>query len=329
MFDVVTFGSAAKDIFLSTKESAVIETDRLSSGVGICFPMGSKIKTDDIYFTSGGGGTNTAVTFAKQGFSVAYCGKIGDDSVGRNIINDLKQYGIATDFVSKTKEKPTNHSVVVDVPNVDRTIFVYRGAAELHNENDIPFSKLIARWFYLAPFSPYAESLFCKLIDFALEKGIKIMANPSKRQLKSKRTRDVLKNVDILLLNAEEASILTETPLNEIDTVIEKATNFTKDIVLITHGVDGVVAFQNNMFYKGKPRNPEAVDRTGAGDSFGSGFLSEIMRGGDIKKALQLGIANSTSCLQKKGAKNGLLSKDDYYEESPLIESDNIKNLHW
>ncbi len=329
MFDVITFGSAAKDIFLSTKESAVIETDKLSSGVGVCFPMGSKVKVDDIYFTSGGGGTNTAVTFAKQGFSVAYCGKIGDDSVGKNIISDLEQYKISTEFVVKTNERPTNHSIIVDVPGVDRTIFVYRGAAELHNENDVNFSRLLSRWFYLAPFSPYAEPLFCRLINIAIEKGIRVMVNPSKRQLKSKETKEMLKNVDILLLNVEEASILTETPINEIETIVEKATNFTKNIVLITQGIDGVIAFQDNMFYKGKPKNPEAVDRTGAGDSFGAGFLSEIMRGGDIKKALQLGIANSTSCLQKKGAKNGLLKEGDYYEESPLIEGENIKNLQW
>ncbi len=329
MFDVITFGSATKDIFLSTKESTVIESDKLSSGVGMCFPMGSKVKTDEIYFTSGGGGTNSAVTFAKQGFQVAYCGKIGYDSVGENIVNDLKQYGISTNFVSKTKEKLTNHSVVIDVPGVDRTIFVYRGAAELHNENDISFSKLMSRWFYLAPFSPYAESLFCRLIEFAVENNIKIMANPSKRQLQSKKTKEVLKNVDILLLNAEEASILTGTPLSDFNTIIEKTTNFTKNIILITQGVDGVTAFCDNVFYKAKPVNPDAIDRTGAGDSFGSGFLSEFMRSGDVKKAIQLGVANSTSCLQKKGAKNGLLNKDDYYSESPLIESDNILNLQW
>lgn len=325
MFDIITFGSATKDIFLSTKESTIVESNKLSTGVGMCFPMGSKIKTDEIYFTSGGGGTNTAVTFAKQGFSVAFCGKIGDDNVGKNIINDLKQYKISTDFVTKTNERPTNHSIIIDVPNIDRTIFVYRGAAELHNENDVPFSKLISQWFYLAPFSPYTEPLFCKLIEFALEKGTKIMANPSKKQLQSKKTREMLKNVDILLLNTEEASILTETPVKEINTVIEKTINFTKDIVLVTQGVEGVTAFQNNMFYRIKPINPNAVDRTGAGDSFGSGFLSEFIRSKNVENALQLGVANSTSCLQKKGAKNGLLNKDDKYSLNPLIKNKELK----
>ncbi|PJC47921.1 MAG: hypothetical protein CO034_00800, partial [Parcubacteria group bacterium CG_4_9_14_0_2_um_filter_35_11] len=62
------------------------------------------------------------------------------------------------------------------------------------------------------------------------------------------------------------------------------------------------------------------VDRTGAGDAFGSGFVAGLIRATgnkqpatskNIEFAIQLASANATSCLQKMGAKNGLLKKKE------------------
>jgi len=58
------------------------------------------------------------------------------------------------------------------------------------------------------------------------------------------------------------------------------------------------------------------VDRTGAGDSFASGFVSGFLqKNGDIEYAIQLAIANSTACLTKLGAKNGLLEKGEDFNK--------------
>ena len=59
----------------------------------------------------------------------------------------------------------------------------------------------------------------------------------------------------------------------------------------------------------------EVADRTGAGDSFASGFVSEYMRSEDIIASIQLGIANANGCLSKLGAKNGLLEKGQNFEK--------------
>jgi ribokinase len=329
MFDIITFGSATKDVFLRSNESIVLESDKFSTGKGVCFSLGSKIKTDEVYLTTGGGGTNTAVTFSKQGYSVAYCGKIGRDEAGDGVLRELENYGVNTDLISSTDEKPTNHSVIIDIPGIDRTILVYRGASDFHCKNDISFEDLNAKWFYLAPFSSSSEMLFDDLLNYATLKNIRVMANPSKSQLRNEEIKDALKKVDVLLLNVEEASILTGISYEKEDEVIKEAAKFCKEVLLITQGVDGVVAFSKNVFYRGKPILPDANDRTGAGDSFGSGFLSEFMRSGDVEKSIQLGIANSTACLQKPGAKHGLLNQDDDYQLNPLIKGENFDLLKW
>ena len=327
MFDIITFGSATKDVFLRSKENVVLESDKFPTGKGVCFSLGSKIKTDEVYITTGGGGTNTAATFAKQGFNVAYCGKVGRDEAGEGVLKDLEHYKVNTDLVSSTDEKPTNHSVIIDVQGIDRTILVYRGASDFHSKKDISFEDLNSKWFYLAPFSSSSEALFYDLLEHAALKNIRVMANPSKSQLKNEKIKDVLKKIDILLLNVEEASILTGISYEKEDEVIKKATKFCKEVLLVTQGVDGVVASSKGIFYRSKPILLDANDRTGAGDSFGSGFLSEFMRSGNVENSIQLGIANSTACLQKPGAKHGLLNRDDDFQINPLIKGDDFDFL--
>ena len=58
-FDIITFGSASEDIFITSKG---FFKKRL------CFPVGEKIEIDQILIRTGGGGTNTAATFSLQGF---------------------------------------------------------------------------------------------------------------------------------------------------------------------------------------------------------------------------------------------------------------------
>ncbi len=329
MFDVVTFGSATKDIFVSVDDGVVLKKDNFASGKGICFSLGSKIKAKEIYFTSGGGGTNTAATFAKQKMKVAYCGKVGDDSVGNAIVKNLRDIGVNIDFVSYTREKPTNHSIIIDTPGLDRTILTYRGASDLHSVNDIYFDELNSKWFYLAPLPVNDNNLFYHICKFAYFSDIKILINPSKNQINDKKSREIIEKANILLLNVEEASILAQLPYKEEREIFKKISSFENNIVLITRGKKGVVAYSKGTYYEGKPIYPDSIDKTGAGDSFGAGFLSEYIRSEDIEKSLQFGIANSTSCLQKKGAKNGLLAQNENYEKAKINKNSKIEMINF
>ena len=113
-YDIITFGSAAQDIHLKSQAFKILKDEKdFATGEGICLPFGSKIDVEDIAFTSGGGGTNTAVTFAKQGFRVAFCGAIGADSSGLEIVRELKNFRVDTKFLIKKKEKHTNQSIII------------------------------------------------------------------------------------------------------------------------------------------------------------------------------------------------------------------------
>ena len=223
----------------------------------------------------------------------------------------------SVDFV-KEKGKPTNHSIIFNLSQKDRTIIAYRGASELLAREDIPWDKMGSRWFYLAPLSGLACETSKSIINFAKEKEIKIAFNPGTFQisLPGKILSEILSKIDILILNQEEASFLTKIPFIKEKEIFEKIDKMCPGIAIMTKGAKGVVASDGRYFYSANVLKTKVVDKTGAGDSFGAGFVSGFIKAnGDIGYAMQLGIANSASCLQQWGAKNGLLGEGDNWEK--------------
>lgn len=321
MYDIITFGSATRDIIIKPKNLTVLKYNRdYSSNDNLCFPLGSKIDVEEIMFNSGGGGTNTAATFALQGFKTAFYGSVGQDLASQEIINELKRFNIDTRLVSRAREKATNHSVVILSGNNDRTILAYRGASEVLDKNSVNWGKLKTKWIYLAPLSGDMCRVFSNLVDFANKNKIKVAVNPGIAQLGLKDVGDILQKVDVLFLNREEASFLTKIPFDQEKEIFEKLDQMCPGIAVMTKGADGVVVSDGKYIYSAKsPRETKVVDTTGAGDSFASGFVSEFMRTNDVEKAIQLGMANSQGCLSEIGAKNGLLKKGQDYQKVEIL----------
>jgi len=169
---------------------------------------------------------------------------------------------------------------------------------------DIPFEKLKASWFYVP-----AGKLAKDIVNYAFENKIKIALNPGNSQLKSPDLPDIIKKADILILNQEEASVLTGIPYKDEGAIFEKLDDMCPGITIMTKGAEGAVASDGKEIFRINSPEVKIVESTGAGDAFGSGFVSGFIKSkGDIREGINLGIANSVSCIQKIGAKNGLIS---------------------
>jgi ribokinase len=324
MFDIITFGSATRDNFLKlNKENyRIIESDKFLAGQGLCFSKGSKNEINDLCVSIGGGGINTAVTFASQGLKVACVGKIGEDKRGEAIIDGLKKFKVSTKFLKKDKKNPTAFSLILSSKEGERTIFVYRGAANYLKKNEISWKDLKAKWFYLAPFSGELSKLTEPLINFAKKNNMKVAFNPGYNQLKFslESMKRILSKVDVLILNQEEASMLTRIPYQQEEEIFKKIDVWCKGILIMTKGEAGVVVSDGQYLYRASSLTVKAIDGTGAGDAFGSGFISGIIKKNNIIYAIQLGIANSTSCIKKTGAIDGLLKKGQKWQKIKVIK---------
>lgn len=311
-FDVITFGSASEDIFITSKNFFQKK---------LCFPLGEKIEIDQIFIRTGGGGTNTATAFSLQGLKTAYCGSVGKDFAGFLILMDLKRFGIETKFVETKKDKTTNHSVILSKKKKGRVILVYRGASNFLPKN-FNLQKLKAFWYYLAPLGGEFAKKTKKIIDFAKKEGIKVALNPGKEQIKIlKRNFDWLKKVDVLILNEIETKLLFGEYKNQKE-LLKKIKNKISGYFILTKGNKGSLVFDGKNIYKAGIIRVKVCDKTGAGDAYASGFVAGLIKKNDPIFAIQLATANAGFCLRKWGAKEGLLKEKEKY---PKIEVRKLK----
>lgn len=323
MFDVITFGSAAWDAFMDMPPKLVKKDKNLPSGKGFSFGMGTKIDIPDTHFAFGGGGINTASTFAAQGFSTAYCGMVGDDIPGREAIEYLNRLGIDTQMVAKTDKVSTNNSVVLNAPGTGRVILVYRGASEVLSSANIDWSGLNAKLFYLAPLAGKLYRLTERITMHAKKRGATVAANLGNSQLAMGRAcvKSLLARIDVLILNKEEAAIMTGVDYTDEKNIIKKTAAMHPGINVITKGKDGAIIIADGKIYEAKLKKFKVVEITGAGDAFASGFMSGMLiSGNDIEYSMKLALVNAKHCLLSRGAQK-LLKKDDRH----LIEKENIK----
>jgi len=271
---------------------------------------------EGVFFAMGGTGSNTAVTFGEQGFKTAYLGAIGKDPAGQIVKDELKKHNISLDLLKEIDNYPTAFSVILSLPEVGRSILEKLGACHEMTEEDIGFNQLQSEWFYIASLSGKSSKIFKPIVDFAVENKIKIAVNPGRTQLSDdlEILRSLLNKIDILILNQEEAARLTSLDFEQEKKIFKKLDELVNGIVVMTKGPRGVTVSDGKDLYSAGIPESGLVDRTGAGDAFGSGFLAGYMEKEDIVCAIQLATANATSVLQKMGATNGLLKKGEWGE---------------
>jgi len=286
-FDVITFGSAIVDIFLWVEKI-----------------KGEKMEAKKRVIASGGGGTNTAVSFRRLGLKSAPVARLGGDFFSQIIIRELKKEGLSLDFLVRKKEE-TDSSVILIGPEGKRTIFVFRGKTRLEIDN-IPWKKLQAKWFYIASLEGNLD-LVEKLILFAQKNKIKVAWNPGKRELaEKKRVIKLANSATVFNLNREEMEFLLAKRIREAD-FWEKAAGIKSEFKIVTDGRDGAYLLRGKKRHFLPTSKVTPIDETGAGDAFGSGFVTGLVKGMKPKVAFDLAMHNAASVVQKIGAKKGLL----------------------
>lgn len=316
MFDVITIGSATRDVFIRSTALDIHESDEPPFGLEGCFPIGAKIDIDEMVFQTGGGATNAAVTLARLGFRVATVGSVGRDPNGRDIADEFKEYGISDRFLQRHDDEQTAYSIIIVAGSGERTVLVYRGAARKLDPELIPWKKLRAKWFYLTSLGGDIKTV-ARILDHAETEGIKVAWNPGNGELKQgiDKLEPLIRKVDVFNLNREEASALTGIGTEDLGAIIERLRGLPKHVLLVTDGLGGTYAADaENVSHSGIIDVPR-VNTTGAGDAFGSGFVAGLLRRNDTGYALAVATWNATGVVQEMGAKRGLLSNFPSDEE--------------
>lgn len=337
MFDVIAIGSVTRDAFFEA-DFKMVNWPKTPSRSAYILPRGEKLEIKKAYFTIGGNAANASVTFARQGLKVAAIGKTGSDVSGEEIRRRLRKEKVGVSLMPRDANLPTAYSVLL-LENGERTILAYHGASDSFALRDLlvlrssataedgRLAQMRAKWWY-ASLAGESDKMFLPLVKFARENRTALAFNPSGHHLRHKRG-DVLKSlrdISFLVLNDEEAAMLAGVSWKKEKEVFKKLDNLTSPgILAVTEGPAGVTVSDGKFIYKaGIFKEKKLVDRTGAGDAFGSGFVAGLLRRGitaknlgkagpsDISYAIRLATANATSVVEKVGATEGVLTKKEF-----------------
>lgn len=304
-FDVITIGSATQDVYLVSKDFRIVRDRRSPTGVSEEFSFGSKVELDDLLQEVGGGATNAAVTFQRQGLRTACVCKIGNDPAGDDVIRTLRSYKVDPRFVVRDRTDRTAFSALFLGKGGERTALVYRGASANFTERMVPWNKLRARWFYISSLGGNLQFLR-RAISHAHRTGAKVAVNPGKAELTKAAARSTLRQADVLLLNREEAELLFHARGPKLPKAVAR---WRKGTVVVTDGAKGSWTVTPTGAWRLRIKPVHAVDTTGAGDAFGSGFVAALAKQPhNIPAALRLGAINSAGEVQHVGAKKGLVT---------------------
>lgn len=295
-FDIITFGSAVVDVF--------VNTDISEEHHFISYPVGAKILIKELRFDIGGGGTNTAVAFARLGLKTGYIGKVGKDDNGKEILKLMRKEKVK--FLGrKDRNENTGYSVILDSKGGDRTILTYKGANDNISLEDIKLRKIKTRWLYYSSLLNRSLKTQIALARIMKKRGVKLAFNPSSYLTKRKELiMPLLKLSDILVLNKEESQMLVGKKEKDL---LKGLHELTKGTVVITDKDKKVMAYDGKQKYYLMPNKVKVVERTGAGDAFASGFVAGQIVGFGILDSLKLGLRESESVIRYFGAKNRLL----------------------
>lgn len=302
MFDVISIGAATVDFFVKSEQFTLDNDKQL-----LTIAASSKNEMSESLVSSGGGATNSSVSFSRLGLKSACLSLLGNDPLSLYVSNDLKNNNVDTTLLVQLNQELTDYSVILIAQDGSRSIITNRGRTRLESTN-FNWDKMVnTDWFYVTSLEGNLD-LLEMLVGFANEHSIKISLNPGNRELSEpSRLLPLIPHLNFLLLNRIEAETLVGLEINQSG-FWEKLLSFGSPITAVTNGREGAYILTPTDKLFSPIINTSPVDETGAGDSFGSAFVAGLMHHLPLPDSLFWGIKNSASVVGSMGAKTGLLN---------------------
>ncbi len=265
----------------------------------------------DFKFMPGGAAANVAVITSRLGLKTAFSGKIGKDTFGDLLLNDLiKEKVHVKNTVVISKDVSTGSCYICVDKKGERMMLAYSGAADTLAIDDLPlelFSK--AKWVNLSDLrniSSIEALLETNIkINFSMSPGALIAQNPS-------RAYRLAQKAKLIVASADEITQIFRCGEDEIETFTADLIKENKEqIIAVTKGSKGATIFSRNESVDIPIFKVNVVDTTGAGDAFTAGMLYALTHGKSPKEAGRIAAACSAICIQEVGARSGPKSRNE------------------
>jgi ribokinase len=274
--------------------------------------VGETVAGKDILYFPGGKGANQAVAAAKLGAETILIGRLGADAFGVELRTFLAGQGVDLSLVRKSAEAHTG-TAIITLANADNTIVVIPGANGLVSANDVASLPLAKGDVAVSQFEIPLPTI-AAFFEGARAAGATTILNPAPaRQVSA----ELLRLVDILVLNETELGLLAGKALSEGDKIecfVDAATSLRLNegqTICVTLGKRGVVALKGGEALMVRGRAVAAVDTTGAGDCFVGALAAQLAQSAPFRDAVRYANVAASISVQRMGAAPSMPTADE------------------
>lgn len=303
----VGVGSALMDILLKESDDFVASTGAAKGGMTL-------VEADDIEgylsksnneteYVPGGSACNTIIGIGKLSKKAKFIGKRGNDQLGGDLEAALKNHNVEP--LLEIANTPTGRVLSVITPDAQRTMFTFLGAAA----ESAPEEMLAEKFKDAAIVHLEGYLLFNKDLIFAALKAAKAAGALISLDLAAftvvEAAKDILDEivrdyVDILLANEDEAKAFTG--IEDEEESLKKLSENVEIAVLKVGKRGSYISYKGEVTKVGIIGDGNAVDTTGAGDLWASGFLYGVLNGFSVEKCGEIASACGYEVVQVVGA---------------------------
>lgn len=260
---------------------------------------GETLKASKVMRNIGGKGLNQSIALARAGGEVCHAGMIGTDGIW--LKKYLEENGVDTSVI-KTIDAPTGTAFIQVTPDGKNSIIVNGGA---NREIDDSYADFCFEQFSSDDILLLQNEIsnIPYIMKKAKQKGMTVVFNPSPVDCLEEYP---LECVDMFILNEHECKAICES------TKISRMSQmFPKSKILLTMGERGATFTDGSIEIYEKAEAVDAVDTTGAGDTFTGYFMNEYFKTNDISGSLKKAVHASAIAVTRAGAAQSIPTKDE------------------
>lgn len=282
---------------------------------------GTLLQMGPAVLSTGGAVSNTGLALHRLGLRTRLLGKVGDDLLGRAVVDFLRQRdsGLAAGMIVDAKAT-TSYSVVISPPGIDRTFLHHAGANDTFTPTDIAADQLEGARLFHFGYPTLMRSLYedggvamAAIFRQAKAKGLMTsldMSLPDPRSAAAQVDwcawlQRVLPLVDVYLPSLEETRMMlrnTDAP----EALTARLHEWGAGIVGLKLGADGLFCRWAGRVYHAPCFDVQVAGTTGAGDSTIAGFLAGLLHGLPPEEVMTMAVAVGACCCEAPDATSGI-----------------------
>ena len=257
--------------------------------------------------TQGGGPVATAlVALTRWGFSCSFCGLVGRDTFGTQIIKSLQDENIDTNpMILRSGFESQFAFIAAEKNGGNRTIFWRRPTGIPILAEELNYTK-IRQCRVLHTDGLFSEASIAAA-RYAQKAGVTVVVDAGTLR---EGMLDLAKYSDYFIVSESFARGLVKA--DDPHQACEKLQLLGPEVVGVTLGAKGYLARHRNQWIEGEAYRVNAIDTTGCGDLFHAGITNGILKGWTLEKTLDFSAWAAALVSTKLGGRAGIPSLDEF-----------------